>query len=220
MASAPEIIGLYAGGITLIGDDSARTGIVKTPRARALVTASGIAGDIQADRRFHGGPDKAIHHYAAENYRQLAARFPAAVSLLRPGGLGENISTEGWDEDNVAIGDVFAAGEVAVQVSQPRSPCWKINARLGEPDASRWIAEHGVTGWYFRVLAGGELAPGQPLARVSRPATVVSLRDFWRLFQQHRPAAAALGQLLRIEGLAPDWQRRIRERIAWLDAPA
>lgn len=32
MAGAPEIIGLYAGGITLIGEGSARTGIVKTLR--------------------------------------------------------------------------------------------------------------------------------------------------------------------------------------------
>jgi hypothetical protein len=65
--------------------------------------------------------------------------------------------------------------------------------------------------------AGGITLIGEGSARTG---IVKTLREFWHLMQQHRPAAAALGQLLRIEGLAPDWQRRIRERIAWRDDPA
>jgi MOSC domain-containing protein YiiM len=211
-----RIRGLFAGGITLIGAEQQRTGIVKRRRDRVTVTPEGIAGDVQADRRFHGGPDKAIHHYAAESYERLATRFPAMAPLLFAGTLGENLSTRGWTEDEVAIGDVYGAGDVALQVTQPRRPCWKINDRLGEPGASRWIADQGITGWYCRTLAGGELALGDELVRSARSKVVVTVREFWRIVQGHRPAPEDLERVAGTPGLAVEWRQRLEERLAWL----
>jgi MOSC domain-containing protein YiiM len=53
---------------------TALTAIWKHP-VEGPVTARGVnlEGDDQADRRFHGGPDKAIYSYASEDTR---ARFP------------------------------------------------------------------------------------------------------------------------------------------------
>jgi MOSC domain-containing protein YiiM len=208
--------GLYAGGITLIGPAQHRTGIVKGPQGRVRVNVDGIVGDIQADCRFHGGPDKAVHHFPADHYLQLARRFPAAAERLVPGSLGENLSTLGWTDADVAIGEVYGAGSVVLQVTQPRSPCWKINERLGEPDASRWIADRGITGWYCRVLAGGELRIGDELVRIERPATPIALREFWRTVQAHRPRPADLERMASIPGLAVEWRRRLLERLEWL----
>jgi MOSC domain-containing protein YiiM len=208
--------GLYAGGVTLIGPAQHRTGIVKAARDRVEVGVEGIVGDVQADRRFHGGPDKAVHHFPADHYPELARRFPAAALQLVPGSLGENLATLGWTEADVAIGDVYGAGTVVLQVTQPRSPCWKINERLGEPDASRWIADRGITGWYCRVLAPGELRVGDELRRIQRPAAPVPLRDFWRTVQAHRPRPTDLERMLSIPGLAVDWCRRLQERLKWL----
>jgi MOSC domain-containing protein YiiM len=213
---AVRIEGLYAGGITPIGPAGERTGIVKQWRDRVEVAAEGIAGDVQADRRFHGGPDKAVHHFPADHYVALARRFPAAAGRLGPGSLGENVSTLGWTDADVAIGEVYGTATVLLQVTQPRSPCWKINERLGEPDAARWIAGEGCTGWYCRVLAGGELRAGETLRRIARPDDPVSVQAFWRTVQAHRPSSAELRRLAAIPGLSASWRTKLQERAEWL----
>jgi len=46
-----------------------RTAIWKEPVAgRIAVRGVNLAGDDQADRRVHGGPDKAVYAYAFEDY--------------------------------------------------------------------------------------------------------------------------------------------------------
>ena len=214
---AVRIEGLYAGGITPIGPAGERTGIVKQWRDRFEVATEGIAGDVQADRRFHGGPDKAVHHFPADHYVPLARRFPAAAGRLGPGSLGENIATLGWTDADVAIGEVYGTATVRLQVTQPRSPCWKINERLGEPDAARWIAEQARTGWYCRVLAGGELRIGDELRRIARPDGPVSVRAFWRIVQAHRPLPAELRRLAAIPGLTAQWKSKLEQRADWLE---
>jgi MOSC domain-containing protein YiiM len=211
-----RIAGLYAGGISLIGPARQRTGIVKESRDRVEVTGDGVVGDVQADRRFHGGADKAVHHFPADHYAALGRRFPAAAKRLAPGWLGENLSTLGWTDADVAIGEVYGTATVVLQVTQPRSPCWKINERLDEPDASRWIAEHGRTGWYCRVLAGGELRVGETLTRIARPVDPVTVQAFWRTVQAHRPPLAELRRLAALPGLAAQWRDRLLERAGWL----
>ena len=127
---ATDISGLYIGEISVLGPEGQRSGIFKRPVAAVEVSTDGVHGDHQADRRVHGGPEKAVHHYAADNYKLLAARFPGIADALVPGQIGENVSTRGWTEDDVHLGDVFRIGAARVQVSQPRSPCWKINHRF------------------------------------------------------------------------------------------
>jgi MOSC domain-containing protein YiiM len=180
------------------------------------LTREGIVGDVQADRRFHGGVDKAVHHYAAENYSILKEYFPEIEDAFVPGSIGENISTLGWDETTVCIGDVFAVGKCKVQVSQPRSPCWKINARYGMEDISKFIEERGIAGWYYRVVQTGMLAAGDEFALLERNPDPITLREFWRVFLLPRPDHAELSRIGATPGLNEDMQARIAERIDWL----
>ena len=126
----------------------------------------------------HGGVEKAVHHYAAENYPQLEKILQCKPGFLVPGILGENISTLGWDERSVCIGDVFAIGQVRLQVSQPRSPCWKINRRLEIDSASKAMVQARLTGWYYRVLACGSLAEGDRFELLQRARDAVSIDYF------------------------------------------
>ncbi len=176
----------------------------------------GLAGDEQADRRVHGGPHKALHHYAAENYARLAAAFPAKAALFVPGSLGENVSTTGWDEDTVCIGDVFRIGAATVQVSQPRQPCWKINHKFGEEELMRFVAEHCIAGWYYRVLEGGPIAAGDAFALIERNTEAVTLQRLWFSFRAHRPDIDELARLRTTPGLSPNWLQKLDERIEWL----
>ena len=208
---------VFAGGVRPLPPEGHPSGIFKQAVIGPVrLGPEGLAGDEQADRRVHGGPYKALHHYAAENYARLAAAFPDKAALFVPGSLGENVSTTGWDEDTVCVGDVFRIGPAIVQVSQPRQPCWKINHKFGEEELMRFVAEHCVAGWYYRVLEGGPIAAGDAFALIERNAAAVTLRRLWFSFRAHRPDPEELAMLRGIPGLSPNWVQKLDERIAWL----
>ncbi|OON63525.1 MOSC domain-containing protein [Massilia sp. KIM] len=144
--------------------------IGKRARAGALwLSRTGLEGDEQGDRVYHGGPDKALHHYAAEHYVLWRQWVPGSAVALGPGAFGENISTHGMSEREVHVGDVFRAGATLLQVTQARQPCFKLNLRLGAHGVARRMQDSGRTGWYYRVLREGWLAAGDVLELVDRP---------------------------------------------------
>lgn len=211
---------LAIGGIGAL-PEGRPTAIYKAPvEAPVDIGPEGLAGDAQADRRVHGGPEKAVHLYPADHYPKLAAAFPEAAGTLVVGSLGENLSVTGVSEADICIGDVFAFGGARLQVSQPRSPCWKIDSRHGQDGMAAFIAEHGLTGWYFRVLQSGRAAPGDGLELLERNPEPLTLAEMWRGWQAHRPDPAALARWAATPGLTPDWRRRLEQRVVWLQAHA
>ncbi|HLO64027.1 MAG TPA: MOSC domain-containing protein, partial [Azonexus sp.] len=104
-------ISLFIGGIRPLPESGRPTGIYKQPANGPLQLGhEGFVGDLQADRRVHGGPDKAVHLYPAAHYAKLAARFPDAADQLVVGSIGENISTPDLDENDVRLGDIWRLG--------------------------------------------------------------------------------------------------------------
>lgn len=208
---------VFAGRVQPMPGDGRPTGIFKTPvEGIVSVGTLGLDIDAQADRRVHGGSEKAVHHYPARNLALLRERFPEIAAQLVPGCLGENLSTTAWDESDVCIGDVFRADTVLLQLSQPRSPCWKIDARHGVDGVTQFIAEQGIAGWYYRVLEPGRLKVGEGIALVERNTDPVSLREYWTLQATHRPDHDALRRVIDTPGLAPDKRARWQQRLDWL----
>lgn len=209
--------GLFAGSVQPMPGDGRPTAIFKQPVAgRMRVTREGLVGDAQADRRVHGGPEKALHHFPVETYALLAAAFPDHAAAFVPGAIGENLSTAGLTEAGICIGDVFALGSARIQLAQPRTPCWKIDARFEADGITRHVADHGIAGWYYRVLDEGEVAVGDALEHVGRETGAVSLAEFWAIVRAHRPARAALLRLAALESLTPAWRSKLAERAEWL----
>lgn len=218
MSNPVSTIGqLFAGGTGYLDQEGHRSGIFKRRTLdRVRVEAEGIVGDEQADRRVHGGPEKAVHQYAFENYAKIAQAFPLSSALLVPGSLGENISAKDLSESNVHIGDTFRVGGAIFQVSQPRSPCWKINHRFGEERMSVYVAQNRITGWYYRVLTPGDIQAGDAITLLERQTDRFSIEQFWRVQLSHRPSVDDLLALIAVPGLAEEWKKRLRERVAWL----
>lgn len=123
----------------------------------------GLQGDAQADRRLHGGPDKAVYAYALEHYgfweqqRRLAGKGDAP---LQPGALGENLTVLGMLEDGCWPGDRWAVGTLLLEISEIRTPCFKLNVKMGLPHAARLMDQSGATGFYLRVLRSGIITAG------------------------------------------------------------
>lgn len=216
-AATGATVSIFAGGISTLPGDGRSSAIFKTPITDSMwLGVEGLAGDRQADRRVHGGPEKALHQYAVDNYARLAAQFPAAAPLLKPGSIGENLSAPGWSETTVHIGDVFRCGDALIQVAQPRSPCWKIDARYGVEGMAQFIEATGLCGWYFRVLQEGRVWPGCDFERTEVVADGVLLATFLARWREHRPAADELDALAAIPALTPAWAQKLRQRASRL----
>ncbi len=142
--------------------------IAKQPVAGAVwVGRLGVAGDMQADRKVHGGPDKAVLAYAAGHYAKW--REVLGRTDIGPGWFGENLTIEGVEERTVCVGDRFAVGQARFEVSQPRQPCATLNRRFQRKDMVKLVQAELRTGWYFRVLTEGWVEAGMPVTLADRP---------------------------------------------------
>ncbi len=122
---------------------------------------NGLIGDEQADRKHHGGPEKAILMYPAKHYEAWKNEYPDIE--WRHGGFGENFTITGFDEFETRIGDVFQVGNLILQTSEPRQPCFKLARRWDLDELPDQIIENNRSGWYCRVLHPGEARPGDLL---------------------------------------------------------
>lgn len=80
-----------------------------------MLTELGLAGDQQAEKKIHGGPDRALCHYPREHYADWIRQFPEQATLFCAPAFGENLSTNGMTEHNVFIGDIYRWGEVLIR---------------------------------------------------------------------------------------------------------
>lgn len=210
-------VSLFIGGIRPLPESGRPSGIYKQAVCAPLeLGPEGFFGDQQADRRVHGGPEKAVHLYPARHFQQLADRFPDAAAHLKPGGLGENLSTADLDERSVRVGEIWLLGTARLQVCQPRNPCWKIDERHGTEGMAAYIAEHRLCGWYFRVVTPGRVEAGDELLPDGPKLRTMTLAEAMLLCQEHRPPIGDLERLATTPGIANQWKEKIDARLVWL----
>jgi MOSC domain-containing protein YiiM len=208
------LLSLHVGEVRPFGPQGQPSAIAKQATTGMWkVTPVGLLGDAQADRKHHGGPDKALHHYPREHYADWRSELPAKSDLFVAGGVGENISTQGLTEDTVCLGDIYRLGGALVQVSQGRKPCWKLNVRFGVEDMARRVQDSGRTGWYYRVLEEGEVAAGEAITLVERPWPEWPLSRLWQVLNQSPVDREALAELADLETLAANWRETARKRL-------
>ena len=151
------------GEMTLASGKKVASAFDKKPVCSAFLNETGFTGDQQADLQCHGGADKAICVYSAHNRQYFEDELGLQISLP---AFGENFSVDYAPENELFIGDVFICGEIKLQISQPRQPCFKAGLYHGNNRLIKLMQESGKTGFYFRVLSGGELDTS---AEFSRP---------------------------------------------------
>jgi MOSC domain-containing protein YiiM len=186
--------------------------IYKQPVSGPVFTGrTNLAGDGQADLSVHGGVDKAVYAYPVEHYPLWMAEL--SLSDLPYGGFGENLSVSGLMEAEVCIGDVYQAGAVRLQVSQPRGPCWKLARRWGIKDLALRFTLTGRTGFYLRVLQEGLLEAGMALERVAHPAPEWSVLRAHRLMQDVGADPMAAERLSDLPTLAASWRASFKRSL-------
>ncbi|WP_374008708.1 MOSC domain-containing protein [Leifsonia sp. LS-T14] len=155
------------------------TAIDKQPVERRLrVRPLGLYGDVQADRKHHGGLTKALYAYAEED----AEYWAQALGRDIPAGLfGENLRTAGLDVNGAEIGERWAVGdELVVEVTCPRTPCATFQRRMREPHWVKRFAEEGRVGAYLSVVKSGTVGAGDTVRIVSRPGHGVTVASWFQ----------------------------------------
>lgn len=208
MHCTSEITGLFVGKPQQRWAGKPASAIAKQQVAAPLeLLENGFTTDEQADKKVHGGAEKAVHHYPAEHYEFWRAQGFDTPSKFAAGAFGENVSTTGLTEELVCIGDVFELGTAIVQISQGRQPCWKLNMHTGVKLMVLELQKSGRTGWYYRVLNPGVVEMGNEIRLVERHhanwplAKVIAARFDKNL----SPEIAA--ELADMEAMAAGWRK-------------
>ena len=134
-------------------------GVPKQRVASTQVTTEGVAGDKQRDRRYHGGPTRAVSLFSYERIEALRAEgHPIA-----PGSTGENLTLGGLDWAGLDVGDRLRIGDrLHIEITGYASPCNNIAASFADGKSTR-ISQKLHPGWsrlYARVLTEGEVREG------------------------------------------------------------
>ncbi|MEJ2288698.1 MAG: MOSC domain-containing protein [Deinococcales bacterium] len=204
---------LYVGRIEVRAFEGreASSAIRKTAVAGPVhVGALGLEGDEQADTENHGGADRAVCVYLAERYPYWEGRLGRPLPVP---AFGENARVTGRLEEDVVVGEVWQAGDVRLQVSEPRVPCWMPAAHNGESRLTAWMSRTGYTGYLLRVLREGELAPGTPIEVVERPERALTVMELNRLRFRDRDDVEGLRRALEVDALLPEWRQILEDQL-------
>lgn len=183
--------------------------IVKEPvDGPARLEGINVVGDDQADRRVHGGVDRAVYAYAAEDYAWWEHELGRP---LAPGTFGENLTTSGFDVNAAVVGERWELGEAELEVSIPRVPCYKLAARMDDP---RFVARFGRArrpGPYLRIARAGTIGAGDRIRVVWRPSHGIRIVDVFTIYLFER---ARLRELLAAPQLGADFIEWVHEQLA------
>jgi MOSC domain-containing protein YiiM len=187
------------------------TGIFKEPVASVVALRKlNLDGDEQADLTVHGGQDKAVYAYPSEHYADWEATLGRQ---LLPGAFGENLTTEGFVENQVHIGDQFRVGTAKLVVTQPRMPCFKLGIRFGDPAMVKAFLKAGLPGIYFGVVDEGAVGPGDAVELVHTDQRRITVSDMLALILDRDTAPDDLRRLIEVPGLAKVWREEFQSRL-------
>tara|TARA_Y100000768_G_scaffold376426_1_gene348477 strand:- start:11302 stop:11961 length:660 start_codon:yes stop_codon:yes gene_type:complete len=188
------------------------TSIYKKPVANKVqVTNQGIEGDRQADLSVHGGYDKAVYAYSYSHYQLWGEKLNTQFNEY--GLVGENLTIDIFDEDEIYIGDKFKINNCILQVSQPRIPCYKIGIKMNSRDFPKIFSQSGLLGSYLRVLQDGIIETGSDIEKIHSQENSMSLKEISKLLFVDIKNIDLMKKALNIDSLTEEIKEKFRERL-------
>jgi len=180
----------------------ARSAIWKSPvSGRIAARGVNLEGDSQADRKAHGGPDKAVYAYAREDARWWEQAIGRSLAF---GEFGENLTTEEIEVNEALVGERWKVGSAVLEVSEPRIPCWRLGVRMNDAKFPRRFTEAMRPGTYLRIVVEGDIGAGDEIRVVEKPDHDVTVRDVFRIYTREHDQA---GRLLGLARISESWKR-------------
>lgn len=216
----PFVHKVFTGKVQQLGDPDAEdpmdrqweSGMFKeATEEQVWLGKTGLDGDEVADKKNHGGPEKALFAYPIKHYTfwKQDLKLPS----IDMGAMGENLAVLEMDEFSVCIGDIYRFGDAIIQVSQPRRPCWKPARRFRVMDFALRIQQSGRTGWYFRILQEGDILSRIDLELIDRPYPEWSIAACNEVMYVRKHDLRSTRNLAACDLLAPNWKRTLTNRL-------
>jgi MOSC domain-containing protein YiiM len=136
-------------------------GLPKPSVSEAFVSRAGLVGDFNRFRHEEKKDDPAMAVLIVP--RETLAGLAREGWPVRPGDLGENLTTEGIAYDAFVPGRRFRAGEVVLEVSKACTPCDNLFLLpyVGPERGAEFLKVMlDRRGWYARVLREGRVRAG------------------------------------------------------------
>src|ERR1044072_2583314 len=194
------------------------TSIFKEPiEGRVKVTTLKLDWDAQADLSVHGGLDKAIYSYSEEHYKYWKEVYPTIVMPF--GMFGENLTTQGLNEDTVNIGDQYQIGSSRLVVTQPRMPCYKLGIKFGRMDILEKFINSQRPGIYYKVLQEGDLGAGDNIILLYKDKNNVTINDIVSLYLNDRHDKENISKMkkaTKLKSLPESWKIYFSQKISRL----
>ena len=122
------------------------------------------------------------------------------------------LTLAGLIEADTRIGDRYRIGTAEFLVTQPRSPCFKLNARFGRPDMVKRFLASGRSGFYLAVTVEGELEAGALIERVHRDEHGLTVADVVGLYARDSDNQELIERAAEHPALAQGWREYFRQR--------
>ncbi len=187
------------------------TGIFKQPVATARVTDAGLDGDSICDARHHGGPDQALYVYGLDDYRWWQGELDRTFTA---GEFGENLTVDGLQSADVAVGDRLVIDQVILEATAARIPCNILGERVGNASFPAKFRRAERPGFYCRVLHGGELRTGALVTVEPYTGERVTIAEMFRAYYAS-PEVETLRRQLGVP-IAMRARQHIRDQLAKL----
>lgn len=184
--------------------------IGKTRQAEATLRSEGFRGDDVADKKHHGGADRAVSFYPYGHYEGWSSLYGRQIAIP---AFGENITISGLTENTTFVGDVLQIGEAIVEVSQGRIPCSTISAFNRERNMLKKVVETGQTGFFARVLKEGAIRVCSNIQLIDRKQSAVSILHIHRLLFHDRSNKELALRVLELDRLAPVMRAKVEKLL-------
>ena len=210
LPSKSEVVSVNVTSIVHEGEwtgSMGRTGIDKRPvNGRVRLSANEVAGDVVADKKSHGGYDKAVYAYACEDARWWEEELGVS---LDSGRFGENLTTLGVDVTNALIGERWRIGSALLEVSEPRIPCRVFAGFWNRPTLIKDFTQAGKPGTYLRIIEEGEIGAGDEVLITHRPSHGITIADLFAAKSGERSRIAEIANVPEVSDSIRDWAQRI-----------
>jgi ferredoxin-NADP reductase/MOSC domain-containing protein YiiM len=189
-----------------------RTAIWKLPVLhRVAARRLNLDGDGQGDLAGHGGEHRAVMVYQLDAYRYWENAL--GRKDFEYGQFGENFTVDGLPDNEVCIGDRYQIGSAVFEVTQPRVTCYRLGIRMNHPQMAALLVAHRRPGFYFRVIAEGEVGAGDEIQKVAEGPGRISVAEADGLLYlpNHDPKRMAIA--MGIPALSAGWKGSFSELL-------
>jgi MOSC domain-containing protein YiiM len=203
MSSNGRVLSINVGGVRefVYNGRPVKSAIWKVPVVgRIAARGVNLEGDDQADRKAHGGADKAVYAYAVEDLRWWEEKLGRSLPY---GQFGENLTTEAIEVNGALVGERWEIGSTVLEVSEPRVPCWRLGVRMDDQMFPRRFTEALRPGAYLRIIVEGDVGAGDEIRVTFKPAHDLTIRDFFRIYTRDRNEVE---RLIATPGISEDWR--------------